>query len=76
VRQCCAAWTWSDGATSLARHAILIVIDFVLKGFNFNTRYIVSLIRPVNLDCILTLLIIFVENGYLWPNGAQCDIEW
>jgi len=26
VGQCCAAWTWSDGATSPARHAI--VIDF------------------------------------------------
>jgi len=27
VGQCCEAWTWSDCATSLARHMIVIVID-------------------------------------------------
>jgi len=30
VGQCCAARTWSDGATSLARHAI--VIDYTLAN--------------------------------------------
>jgi len=36
VGQCCAAWSWSIGATSLARLAIMMMMNLGLQSLHFQ----------------------------------------
>jgi len=63
--QCCAAWSWSIGATSLARLAIMMMMNHRppvhnyagISSFNFALRF--SLPARLTLEQIRTCIVFF-----------------